>query len=88
MAKLQGTSKQVKWAEGIKGKMMQELEELKTAEEHMRYHFGRNITVEEINKAIEYLNKVDDARFFIDNRFEKGTEVVILVENMKKAEEA
>jgi len=87
-AKLNGSAKQISWAEKIRDKMIQGLEELKTAEEYMRYYFDRSITEEEIQTTIEYLNSVDDARFFIDNRSEKGTDIVILVENMKKAEEA
>lgn len=86
MKELKGTEKQIKWAEKIRDSMIKSLNELKE-NENLRYHFGRDITVEEVENTIEYLKGIDSSRFYIDNRFEKGTEIVILIENIKKAEE-
>ncbi len=83
MLKLKGTEKQVRWAEGIKYKMLKELESLKTAKDYMRYHFDREIDETEVDNAINYLNKIDDAKFFIENRFEKGTDLVVTIENLE-----
>ena len=48
----------------------------------MRYHFDREIDETEVDNAINYLNKIDDAKFFIENRFEKGTDLVVTIENL------
>lgn len=87
LAELKGTERQVKWANDIRNKMLKQLEKLKNAEEHRRYYFGRDITIEEIEDAIEYIKNIDDSKFYIENRYEEGIEIVILIENRKKVEE-
>lgn len=86
MVELKGTKKQVKWAEDIRDSMIKGLEELKE-NENLRYHFGRDITIDEVKETIAEIKKIDSSKFFIENRYEKGTEIVILIENIKKAEE-
>ena len=61
MIKLKGTEKQIKWAEDIKKEMINKINiriERETSEKFKKRHM----------KAIEILNKIDDAKFFIDNR--------------------
>ena len=87
MVELKGTEKQVKWAEDIRDSMIKGLEELRE-NENLRYHFGRDIAIDEVNETIAEIKKIDSSKFFIENRYEKGTEIVILIENIKKAEEA
>lgn len=86
MVELKGTERQVKWAKDIRDSMIKGLEELKE-NENLRYHFGRDIAIDEVNETIAEIKKIDSSKFFIENRYEKGTEIVILIENIKKAEE-
>ena len=58
---MKGTEKQVKWAEDIKKQMIEKINiriEKEPSEEFKKRHM----------KAIEILNIIDDAKFFIDNR--------------------
>ena len=58
---MKGTEKQIKWAEDIKKQMIEKINiriEQKTSEKFKKRYM----------KAIEILNIIDDAKFFIDNR--------------------
>lgn len=83
MVKLEGTEKQVRWAEDIRDNMIKSLNELKE-NKNLRYHLGRDITVEEVEESLKVLAEIEDSVFFIDNRYEKGTELIVVLEELKQ----
>ncbi len=86
MKELKGTEKQIKWARDIRNNMIKSLNELKE-NENLRYHFGREITIEEVEESLSILSEIEDSVFFIENRYEKGTNLVVMLEKLNKGYE-
>lgn len=65
MIELKGTEKQVKWAEEIRDKWINKLKKLTVEDElykYIRFFIG------EINEVIDFIEKIEYASTFIDNR--------------------
>ena len=93
MVELKGTKKQVKWAEDIRKEMIASIErELDVVKSLMSSLADEKDIkenkeeIEELQSAIKEIKKIEDAKFFIDNRHDKGSKLVHLFKNMKKAE--
>lgn len=93
MVELKGTERQVKWAEDIRKEMIASIErELDVVKSLMSSLADEKDIkenkeeIEELQSAIKEIKKIEDAKFFIDNRHDKGSRLVHLFKNMKKAE--
>jgi len=63
---MKGSEKQIKWAEAIKNKMQPNFEDLQSK-------VNGNAPA---NKAINYINNLDNATFWIDNRSNTPTDML------------
>ena len=90
MVELKGTERQVKWAEDIRKEMIASIErELDVVKSLMSSLADEKDIkenkeeIEELQSAIKEIKKIEDAKFFIDNRHDKGSRLVHLFKKMK-----
>lgn len=95
MVELKGSEKQIKWAEDIRKEMIASIErEIKVVESIITSLIDKKAIernkdeVKELKETIEEVKQIESAKFFIDNSAEKGTGVLVLLQNIKKAEKA
>lgn len=95
MVKLEGSKKQVKWANDIREEKIEDLKrEINVLEgikkslvdEDKKDEYGKEI--DDIEAAMLEINKIKSAKFFIDNRYENGLGLVKILEDAAKAKEA
>ena len=95
MVELKGSEKQVKWAEDIRKEMIASIErEIEVVESIITSLIDKKAIernkdeVKELKETIEEVKQIESAKFFIDNSAEKGTGILVLLQNIKKAEKA